>query len=271
MTISNNFQAISALTLGAFFAALIRTGRLLKEEKIVIFGEMEKSQKISELISSLLQRQGLPQNETLQHIRLLKKEDFFETDFLKLLKDFHASTLIGISGGKNVFSENILKQMGQNSPSPIIFPLSTPLKEAEATAEDIYKATNGRAMICTGALFPPLAIKSTDMDENRPTTRDVLFSTLDPALIQPAISSALKVAKLKDASKKMLIAAAVMIAQKSPRNISKEKGILPDKKHFEEISGSIALAMAEEAVKEKRCPPLSQEALKIALEKEFHA
>ncbi|QCE33492.1 NAD-dependent malic enzyme [Acetobacteraceae bacterium] len=289
LSFNDDIQGTASITLAAILAALIRTGRPLKEEKIMIFGGGSAGCGIATLIAALLRKQGLSEAESTQNIYLVdrfgliteemenltKEQKIFAkssgtadsagTDLAQLVKRLKPSTLIGVSGQANMFTEAVLRQMGENSPCPIIFPLSNPTDHAEATPAEIYKATNGRAMICTGSPFPPLEIKSTDMDENRPTTRDVLFSQVNNAAVFPGIGLGALACEAKEISEGMFLAAAIRIAQSSPNKVSKENGILPKVENFSELALEVANAVAEQAQKENLCPKFTPEILEEKL------
>src|SRR5210317_1217228 len=46
--------------------------------------------------------------------------------------------------------------MAANSQRPVILPLSNPTDKAEALPQDIYKWTDGKALVATGSPFPPV-------------------------------------------------------------------------------------------------------------------
>ena len=66
--------------------------------------------------------------------------------------------LLGLSGRPDAFDEVIVKQMADNHKWPIIFPLSNPTSSAEAKPIDIFKWTDGQAIVATGSPFEPVAM-----------------------------------------------------------------------------------------------------------------
>jgi len=77
-------------------------------------------------------------------------------DLLETIKNAKATVLIGLSGRPNAFDEQIVRQMTDNHKWPIIFPLSNPTSSAEAKPVDIFKWTDGKAIVATGSPFEPV-------------------------------------------------------------------------------------------------------------------
>jgi len=64
------------------------------------------------------------------------------------------SVLLGLSGVSGLFTETMIRSMAGNHAQPIIFPLSNPTDNCEATPKQILEWTQGRAIIATGSPFP---------------------------------------------------------------------------------------------------------------------
>lgn len=80
-----------------------------------------------------------------------------ELEGASLLETIEAAkpdVLIGLSATKGIFTPEILSRMNELCTlPPIIFPLSNPTSRSECTAEEVQKATNGRAIFASGSPF----------------------------------------------------------------------------------------------------------------------
>lgn len=81
-----------------------------------------------------------------QHEKISSLQEAF--DFVK------PTVFIGLSGAGRVFTEDMTKSMMQHSKNPIIFPLSNPTSQAEADPSEVYRWSNGTAIIASGSPFP---------------------------------------------------------------------------------------------------------------------
>lgn len=75
---------------------------------------------------------------------------------LSVIKEVKPHVLIGTSTIPKSFTENIVKEMAKHVERPIILPLSNPTRLHEAVPEDIYKWTEGKALVATGSPFSPV-------------------------------------------------------------------------------------------------------------------
>lgn len=73
---------------------------------------------------------------------------------LDIVKNGGVGVLIGLSGVGGSFSEELVTELARRVDRPIIFPLSNPTDKTEAVPEDIYRWTDGRAIVATGSPFP---------------------------------------------------------------------------------------------------------------------
>lgn len=78
------------------------------------------------------------------------------SDLLSVIKEVKPHVLIGTSTKPGSFTEEVVKEMAKHVERPIIFPLSNPTRLHEAKPEDIFKWTEGKALIATGSPFDPV-------------------------------------------------------------------------------------------------------------------
>jgi len=61
------------------------------------------------------------------------------------------SVLIGTTGSRGAFTEELVREVARHSATPIILPLSNPGDRSEAAPSDILRWTDGRALVASGS------------------------------------------------------------------------------------------------------------------------
>jgi malate dehydrogenase (oxaloacetate-decarboxylating) len=77
-------------------------------------------------------------------------------DLVETIRNAKATVLLGLSGQSGAFDEEVVRAMAENHKWPIIFALSNPTSSAEAKPVDIYRWTDGKAIVATGSPFEPV-------------------------------------------------------------------------------------------------------------------
>ncbi|MFY3758332.1 malic enzyme-like NAD(P)-binding protein, partial [Escherichia coli] len=75
---------------------------------------------------------------------------------MDVVRNAKPSILIGVSGQPGLFTEELIREMHQHCPRPIVMPLSNPTSRVEARPEDIINWTDGAALVATGSPFAPV-------------------------------------------------------------------------------------------------------------------
>ena len=182
---NDDIQGTGIITLAGILGALKISGEKLTDQKYMCFGAGTAGAGIADRIYQEMLQQGLSEDEARKRFYLVdrqgllfddmddltpeqkpfarKRDEFSNTNELTNLeaavKAVKPTILVGTSTQPNTFTETIVKEMASYTARPIIFPLSNPTKLAEATAENLIKWTDGKALVATGIPADPVEYK----------------------------------------------------------------------------------------------------------------
>ncbi|KAG1826641.1 malate dehydrogenase [Suillus variegatus] len=74
-------------------------------------------------------------------------------DLTEIVKYVKPTVLLGLSTIAGAFTPEVIRQMSQNTPRPIIFPLSNPVQLSECTFTEALIHSNGTAIFASGSPF----------------------------------------------------------------------------------------------------------------------
>jgi malate dehydrogenase (oxaloacetate-decarboxylating) len=148
--------------------------------------------------------------------------------FLDVVKDVHPTILIGTSGQRGAFTEEI-----------VIFPLSNPTSRSEATPAELLQWTEGRALIATGSPFPPINYGAQLIE----------IGQCNNAFIFPGVGLGIIASGARRVTDAMFSAAARVLSEFSPVLNVPGGPLFPPLKAVREISYRIAIAVGAEAVR----------------------
>ncbi len=180
---NDDIQGTGAVTLAGVMAAMKITGQSITEQTFVVYGAGAGGIGVTKQIYTALRLAGLSEEEAKARIYVLdskgvlyegragaagykkffcKAADFAKgwevanpekVTLLDTVRNARPSVLLGLSGVKGVFTEEIVTAMAQHCLRPIIFPLSNPTSNSEAVPADLYRWTQGQAIVATGSPF----------------------------------------------------------------------------------------------------------------------
>ena len=179
---NDDIQGTGIITLAGILGALKISGEKLTDQKYMCFGAGTAGAGIADRIYQEMLQQGLSEDEARKRFYLVdrqgllfddmddltpeqkpfaRKRDEFSnanelTNLEAAVKAVRPTILVGTSTQPNTFTETIVKEMASYTARPIIFPLSNPTKLAEATAENLIKWTDGKALVATGIPADPV-------------------------------------------------------------------------------------------------------------------
>ncbi|MHC6180854.1 NAD-dependent malic enzyme [Clostridium sp. JNZ X4-2] len=262
-TFNDDIQGTGVMMNSAINAVARATNTPVKNHRVMVFGAGTAGIGVTDQIFLEKVRNGLSQEDAKKQFYLVDRQGLLTEDiddltegqkkyarpkgeFKKPLKDLaeiirkvKPSVLIGTSGVHGAFTEEVIKSMAEVNERPAIMPISNPTKLCEATAQDMIKWSDGRALVVTGSPSEPVNYKGVTYT----------IGQANNALLYPGLGLGIIVAKSRIVTDGMLSAAAHGIA--SLQDLSKPGApILPPVAKLREASKLVATAVVEEAIKE---------------------
>ncbi|PXC05371.1 NAD-dependent malic enzyme, partial [Pseudomonas aeruginosa] len=77
---------------------------------------------------------------------------------LEVIRNARPTVLIGVSGQRGLFSEEVIRELHSHCKQPLVMPLSNPTSRVEATPQEILNWTDGQALVATGSPFQPVQV-----------------------------------------------------------------------------------------------------------------
>lgn len=175
-TFNDDIQGTGIVVLAGVLGALNISKEKFTDQVVMTYGAGTAGVGIATQLLDEMIRQGIPKEKARKHFYMVDKQgvlfddtedltpgqklfvrsrsEFENADELTNLeaavKAIHPTILVGTSTQPGTFTETIIKEMAVHTARPIIFPLSNPTNLAEATAENLIKWTDGKALIGTG-------------------------------------------------------------------------------------------------------------------------
>jgi len=179
---NDDIQGTGAVALAGLLSACRLKGESLAEQTVVVAGAGAGGVGVATAIKEGMLHAGLTEEQAGQRIFILDERglvvnghtnDVYKSalaqseasyqswgiapdklpTLLEVVINAKPSVLLGLTGVSGLFTETMLKSMAENHARPIVFPLSNPTSNCEATPKDILEWTAGRAIIATGSPF----------------------------------------------------------------------------------------------------------------------
>jgi len=282
LTFNDDIQVTAAVVLGAVLGAVKVAGKGLREQQIVMLGAGSTGIGVADGLRAAMKGEGLSEEEARKRFWLIDKDGLLhsgrndmsseqrvyaqpETNIAgwprssngqiglaDVIGKINATTLIGLSTVGGAFSKPIVREMARKAERPIIFPLSNPTSKSEATAEDLIRWTDGRALVASGSPFAPVSHNG----------RKITIAQCNNVHIFPAMGLALVASGASRVSDAMMQAAARALAANSPALKDPSASLLSSLKDSRRVARDIAVAVGMEAQKEGLAPKTSEDELR---------
>ncbi|HDD6060185.1 TPA: NAD-dependent malic enzyme [Staphylococcus aureus] len=262
-TFNDDIQGTGIVTLAGVLGALNISKVDYTNQTFLVYGGGTAGMGITNILKDELIKQGVSEEKANQHFFIMDKQgllfddmddlteaqqvfaknrnEFSNTVNWKNLKEvienIKPTVLIGTSTQTGAFTEDAVKEMLKHTERPMIFPLSNPTKLAEATAQDLLKWTNGKALIGTGIPYNDIEYNGVNYS----------IGQANNALMYPGLGLGLIASKAKKVNQQILSAASHalggMVNPDEPG-----AAVLPPVEKIHQCSRAIAKAVAQSVI-----------------------
>lgn len=262
---NDDCQGTGIITLAGILGAMKINREKLTNHTYMCFGAGTAGAGIADRIFREMVAQGLSEKEARNHFYMVDKQGLLFDDmddltpeqkpFARARSEFdnpeklnnltaavmavRPTILVGTSTAPKTFTKEIVKAMASWCDHPIIFPLSNPTELAEATAEDIIKWSDGRAMVATGIPAEPVEYNGVTY----------IIGQANNALIYPGLGLGSISVNASLVTDEMISSATHSLGEFLEINVE-GAAVLPPVSKLTQFSETVAAAVAECAVKQ---------------------
>jgi len=161
--------------------------------------------------------------------------------FHEALEALEPDVLIGAAGQAGTFTEDVVRAMARMNERPVIFALSNPTSNAECTAAQAWRWSDGRVIFASGSPFP-----SMDLGRGRIWRP----GQGNNAYVFPGVGLGAVACECTAVTDGMFLAAAEALAAQVADEDLEEGAVYPSLTAIRDVSLAIATAVAETAYAE---------------------
>ena len=284
-TFNDDIQGTATVALAVCLSALRQSKRRLVDQNVVIVGAGSAGTGIAEQIVAAMVDDGLSEAEARARLFMVDRPGLLTSDMddllgfqtplaqapealagwtletagsvslLDVMHNAKPSILIGVTGVKGLFTEDVIRAMAAGNDQPVILPLSNPTSRAEATAVDVLTWTDGRALVATGSPFDPVELNGITFQ----------IAQSNNAYIFPGIGLGVLASGATRVTDEMFMAAAHALAAAVDAEAIGDR-LLPPLTEIRAVSRKIAIAVASQAQVQGLAPARSDEELEAAVD-----
>ncbi|WP_347241298.1 NAD-dependent malic enzyme [Thermus sp.] len=287
---NDDIQGTGAVALSGILSACRLKGERLSEQVVVVYGAGAGGIGVAWALVEGMKREGLSEEEAKARVLVLDSkgllvegrpmEDYKKPyaqkpgrlegwrfaggvpNLLETIANARATVLLGLSGQAGSFNEPVARAMLENTPRPVIFPLSNPTSASEALPDDLVYWTEGKVLVAAGSPFPPVGFKGGTIPVGQGNN----------AFIFPGLGLGAVLARAREVTDGMVLEAAYALYDYTARHFPDL--LYPPVARLREVSPYVAArvmqkALEEGVAEEKRVQGLSLEGLLDFLRSRF--
>jgi malate dehydrogenase (oxaloacetate-decarboxylating)(NADP+) len=172
---NDDIQGTAAVALGGVYCSTSLTKKEFKDLKIMFLGAGSAATGIADLMMKAYVDEGLTledaksrlwfadingllvasRKDLLPH-NVAYAQDHPHLPFIEAIHSIKPDVLIGASGAKGTFTQEVIEAMCLHNERPVIFALSNPTSNAECTAIEAITWGKGRVVFASGSPFSPV-------------------------------------------------------------------------------------------------------------------
>ena len=264
---NDDIQGTGAVVLAGLLAAARKSKQPLSEQVFVIHGAGAGGVGVARRIAAGLVREGLSEKEANERIYMIDSKGLilkgrgnvepYKLEFaqdpakvmswhiagdmpslLETIQNAKVTALIGLSGQRGAFNEEIVAAVQANAAYPVVFALSNPTANSEAIPEDIYRWTAGRAIVATGSPFDDVLFEGAHYPVGQGNN----------AFIFPGLGLGVLLSGARRVTNGMLTASAVGLADYTDDARIAQGAVYPRINRIRGVSKHVAIEVIREAV-----------------------
>lgn len=283
---NDDIQGTATVALAVVLSGLRQSKRELVDQKVVIVGAGSAGTGIAEQLVAAMIANGASDADARAKMYLVDRVGLLTSDMdnllsfqqplaqpadiesgwdlvdgdggvtlLDVVRNVQPTVLIGVTGFPGLFNEDVVRAMAAGNSQPIVMPLSNPTSRAEATAEDVVKWSEGRAMVATGSPFDPVTFDDVEYT----------IAQSNNSYIFPGMGAGIRAVKARRVSDEMFMVAAKALADSvDAQDIG--DSLLPPLTEIRQVSRRIATVVAAQAQAQGLAEQTTPEELELLLD-----
>ncbi len=265
VSFNDDIQGTGSITLAGVLAAMKVKNEKLTDQIFLTYGAGAGGVGITTQIFSALVEYGLSEKEAKRRIFTMDSKGLItsnrdlepykrsfaqdpndlpwfnepkDNSLENIVKQGKISVLIGTSAQAKAFNKEIVLQMCENCDRPVILPISNPTEKAEATPEEIYRWTDGKAIVATGSPFKPVIHNG----------EEIRIGQCNNFFVFPGIGLGIIASGAKEVLPSFFTAAATAVVNNIEDEDIKKGILMPRIEQVRKISRDVAVAVGKAAI-----------------------
>ncbi|NLP11562.1 NAD-dependent malic enzyme [bacterium] len=263
---NDDIQGTGSVAMAVLLSAMKIKKQKLSEQRFMMFGQGQAGVGIARQIITGLVKEGLSYREACGRVYGVDKDGLLlegmtvseeqkpllksreeiavwkvsranQITLLEAIRNSKATVLFGVTGQAGAFNDEVIAAMADNTPLPLIMPLSNPTAKAECTPETIARVTNGNYLTATGSPFKPVMVNG----------RERAVSQCNNLYIFPGVGLGALISGSPRVTDRMFMAASEALSNLVTAEELNSGKLLPHISNIRYVSSQVALAVAREA------------------------